>query len=587
MRATRHLLLATQTFLLVLVVPWSWLATDGPAGSHTLRNGLLLGAGTFLIQGLVPFLVLRLVGRSTAARWPRGLAAVGAWSLALGPWLVVSLWWREPFADLPRADRATAVGAVTVVGVALAVAAAAWIARRPASAGWTAIARGHAVVVALVVAGGLLTGVTTFLGGPSPRTVDTPPNVVLLVADALRHDAIGAPDVTPSIDAWSRDATIFDGAVANGPTSIPGHASLLSGQGIEIHGAFTNHHSLADAGDGIAHRLAAHGYTTVGVCANQLVSRDSGFADGFDLYWSTTQSRVAGAPVPLGLLDVPIVRIALEVLDVDVAALSIALVAPRLPQPFFLFAQVLHTHTPYQDRVGWTTPARVDSLAALYESGALPNTSGYPDRELAHFHATYLGAVRSVDALFGRWRHALGARYGAAHVRWILTSDHGEVLGEHGHAMVGHHEGPYNASLRIPLIADTPRRGAHLDLLTGQDRVASLAEWIVAPDARTLEEVVRRDRHFALTDSAYVLMDDSLKVVWSRTRPERVPQVHRWRTDLHDRGGRPVTGVAAAESLASELTALVETSDIANRIRTTETLNDDRLRALRALGYIE
>ena len=590
-RNTVHLLFAAQTVLLLLVIPWSWLFAGGEAGHASRLNSLLLIAGVYLLHGRLAASIVGAVGRVTKHRAANAVAAIVAWAWALGPWLVITFWWTEPFANMPRTDRALSVGLVTGVGLLVGTLVAVWIARRSMNPRWQRISRLHlTVVTVLTIAGG---GVFLWgaVRGVESAGAEDPPNIVLLVVDAMRRDVTGphgGPNgLTPNLDSWAMTATVFDGAIANGPTSIPGHASLLSGRGVEVHGAFTNRHSLAGAPDGIAHRLRERGYTTVGVCANQLISRRSGFADGFDLYWSTTQSRLAGAPFPLGVLDVPVVRLASELFDVDVAALSIELVAHHLPQPFFLFAQVLHTHVPYQDRVGWTTPARVDSLTASYERGELLNTTGYPHRELAHFHAKYLGAVHSVDTLFGRWRARLAERYGTDRVRWILTADHGEILGEHGRALVGEHEGPFNASLRIPLIADTPFGGRRIDTLTGQDRVAALAAWLSGPSALPLEDVVAREVHFALTDSAYVLLDDSLKVVWSRSRPEQMPTFHRWREDRFDRHGRPIDESPRATELYGELFRLIETADLAARMQTTETLDEERLRALRALGYIE
>ena len=61
------------------------------------------------------------------------------------------------------------------------------------------------------------------------------PNILLIIADQLRHDFIGAyqPDSsrfmkTPNLDALAKDGCLFERAYSPNPVCIPAHSNLLT-----------------------------------------------------------------------------------------------------------------------------------------------------------------------------------------------------------------------------------------------------------------------------------------------------------------------------------------------------------------------
>ncbi|MFC4986918.1 sulfatase-like hydrolase/transferase [Saliphagus infecundisoli] len=78
------------------------------------------------------------------------------------------------------------------------------------------------------------------------------------------------------------------------------------------------------------------------------------------------------------------------------------------------------------------------------------------ERELRRATAAYYGMVETVDDYFGRIMAALEAA-GENLEEWIIvyTSDHGEMLGEHG---VWEKKKFYEASVRVPLVIRWPER---------------------------------------------------------------------------------------------------------------------------------
>jgi arylsulfatase A-like enzyme len=93
-----------------------------------------------------------------------------------------------------------------------------------------------------------------------------PPNVVLLMADQLRWDAIGAygnPVVkTPHLDRLAREGIRCDAAYVANPFCMPARASVLTGRWPHAHGLWDNGVRLPPDTVTLATVLANHGYHT-------------------------------------------------------------------------------------------------------------------------------------------------------------------------------------------------------------------------------------------------------------------------------------------------------------------------------------
>jgi hypothetical protein len=89
------------------------------------------------------------------------------------------------------------------------------------------------VLVAVAAAAWAFTRVRTRPSEPAAvRRID---KVVLVTIDALRRDRLGLYGYTdqptsPALDAWSREAIVFDGAVAPAPWTIASLGALFTGR---------------------------------------------------------------------------------------------------------------------------------------------------------------------------------------------------------------------------------------------------------------------------------------------------------------------------------------------------------------------
>src|SRR5690349_3148592 len=116
----------------------------------------------------------------------------------------------------------------------------------------------------------------TFLAAPAlaarplrafqSRAATRPPNVLLLMSDQHRRDAIHAAGTpvarTPALDSLAASGIRFDSAYCANPVCVPSRASLLTGLYTHRHGAFNNGTPWPPEHRTIAHYFNRAGYFT-------------------------------------------------------------------------------------------------------------------------------------------------------------------------------------------------------------------------------------------------------------------------------------------------------------------------------------
>jgi tetratricopeptide (TPR) repeat protein len=272
-----------------------------------------------------------------------------------------------------------------------------------------------ATFVALLAAGFWLTR-----GATSQRERNL--SVLLVTIDTLRADALGAygrkDTLTPWIDRLAREGVLFKDAHAHNVTTLASHANVLSGRHPTEHGVRDNAGFRFPAGiETIATLLKAGGYRTGAfVSAFPLDSR-FGLARGFDVY----DDRFVDAQARPVFLEQ-------ERAAPSTIALAQGWIRAGGDAPWFCWVHLYEPHAPY---------APPEPFAARF-----------PGRP-------YDGEVAAADAALGALLEPLlqAGRNGRTLV--VLTSDHGESLGEHGEATHGIFA--YEATLRVPLVLYQPR----------------------------------------------------------------------------------------------------------------------------------
>lgn len=249
------------------------------------------------------------------------------------------------------------------------------------------------------------------------------PNVVLISIDTLRADRLGCYGATgaetPAIDALARQGTLFRRAYSPLPLTLPAHATMLTGLEPPAHGLVDNGLTAAELGaPTLAERLQAAGYDTAAFVAAFVLNRVFGLDRGFILYDDGPPAETELRGLFHGVAD------ARERLDAALAWLA----RPR-QRPFFLFLHLYDVHAPH------VVPG--------------PFARRFAARP-------YDGEVAYVDSQVRRLLDVLEARGLASATLVILTSDHGEGLGDHGEETHGIFV--YDATLHVPLILRLPGR---------------------------------------------------------------------------------------------------------------------------------
>lgn len=281
---------------------------------------------------------------------------------------------------------------------------------------------------------------------PRPASNEPLPNIVLVTIDTLRVDRVGAygypGDITPTLDRLAREGARFTTAYATSSWTAPSMVSMLTGvyparhgvtRGVvregNVHGQQVIPSDLAL----LAERLRERGYKTFAITANKHLDSGFGFARGFDEFRCVGFVRAAEA---------------LQVL----AEWKHAILGAR---PYFLWLHLFDPHAPYRPNPDWlerhwAPRQRFPELEYVHPADRYEDLTVFGER-LEYVEALYDGAVRDADDALRNALESLGAESNAL---ILLTADHGEEFGEHGH--FGHGQSLFEELVHVPLLVRFP-----------------------------------------------------------------------------------------------------------------------------------
>lgn len=296
------------------------------------------------------------------------------------------------------------------------------------------------------------------IGAVFPSTAWTVPNVVFILIDTCREDAVdgvreGVP-LMPYLSAFP--GMRFKNAFSTSSWTRPSMASMLTSTHVDTHQVHSGTEIFPQGLETMAEYLGEAGYATIGVQSNGQVTAEWGLTQGFEEYVYSP--------------DAPADWITDRALELTQSRTS----------PFFLYAHYSDPHAPYmapqayRSQMGYPDPAlsffertivedfipyQVDYLEFyLGLQPGLEYTQLSPlGRESAR--TLYDAEVRFTDDQIQSLLSALLSDNPDTIV--IITADHGEHFWEHN--SLGHSTTLYEQLVHVPLLINAPGMSSALN----------------------------------------------------------------------------------------------------------------------------
>ena len=362
---------------------------------------------------------------------------------------------------------------------------------------------------------------------------DAEQNVLLVTIDTLRADALssyGGAAKTPNLDRLASHGARFTDAHAQAVVTLVSHTSILTGKypyqtGVRDNAGFRVAPNTAT----MATRLKQQGFATGAFIGAFPLTKRFGLTPGFDEY-DDQIPEMRGA-VDFALPE----RRADTVVD-----RALTWIGAQDTKKFFAWVHVFDPHAPYAAPEQW---------AAQYPG------------------APYQAEVAWTDAALGKLFDRLATLPRKTLV--IVTSDHGEGLGEHGE--MTHGLFAYESTLRVPLII------AEVD-----PKATSLPRGrVLASPVRHVDLLPTLLDGLALTADATLPGSSLRDVIAGATGPDR-PSYFEAMTGLLTRGWAPLRGVVANGDKFIDLPVpeLYRLTDDPGELRNQASLNADRVAVL-------
>lgn len=298
------------------------------------------------------------------------------------------------------------------------------------------------------------------LGASCSRAKEPLPSIVLITVDTLRADHLGCygyfRPTSPRLDALAAEGVLFEQHISTIGTTLPAHISLMTGLYPHQHGYLTNSASGSSAFRSqpdrrpVAEVLKRAGYTTAAFVSGPTVGKGTGIDAGFDHF------------------DQHTIRDFSDIFDFsrragETNAKVLEWLKTKPSTPFFLWVHYWDPHEPNRPPEPYASMFRTDErLEQLLDERRIhPEVlrERFSDEDIARIFAPellkdlregrpvelpvidraavadlinrYDGDVRYVDDRMGELFDALRERELLDESIVVVTSDHGQALGQH------------------------------------------------------------------------------------------------------------------------------------------------------------
>jgi arylsulfatase A-like enzyme len=255
-------------------------------------------------------------------------------------------------------------------------------------------------------------------------------NIVLISIDTCRADYLSCygyeRKTTPNIDSVAEGSILFENVITPIPQTLPAHCSMLTGTTPLYHGIHDNlGYQLGPSNITLAEILSENGYKTGAVIGSFVLDSQFGLKQGFDSYSDHFEDEVTTGRF-------------IERKAEEVSRFGIEWLQKNYNENFFLFLHYYDPHFRYEPP---------EPFASSFEDNLYAGEVAYTDH--------CIGQVIQKLKKLGVYDSTL----------LIITSDHGEMLGEHGEIEHGYFI--YQSAIKVPLIIklagqNKPQKISHL-----------------------------------------------------------------------------------------------------------------------------
>ena len=421
------------------------------------------------------------------------------------------------------------------------------------------------------------------------------PDIIFIVLDTQRADRLGCygrqQALTPNLDQFAQQGTLFEQAISPAQWTIPSHASFFTGLYPTAHQVTQSSHSLSLDRPHLAESLCQNGYETIGFCNNPLVGiLNNGFKRGFETFYNYG-GAIPSAPQSSSKLPWPLKSIAeaytqflrrisypiqnffgqsdlafrlslnawltplwskfanfkgqnaRSVRDVSHFLRQRERLAPskQAEKPLFLFLNLMETHLPF-----WPPGEFVDKVAPYFRKSAeaqrimaawnreafrwaAPLAEPLGELESRVLSDMYDAEVAYQDDYLGELLEVMNGRSRRENTLAIIVSDHGDGLGEHNY--FGHAFVAYQELVHVPLLMQWPRQ--------------------FPEPGRISEPISSRRIYHTMLDAAAVQQEDAADLTLLHTINGRDPEQSTAYSEIYP----PLNFVRALENHQPELIA--------------------------------
>lgn len=423
--------------------------------------------------------------------------------------------------------------------------------------------------------------------------MNTRPNILFITTDQQRFDTMGCYGnhqiQTPHLNALASESFVFENAYCTTAICTPSRASYLTGQWPHTHHCIANNTPLAQDIPTIAelisedYRRAYYGKWHLGdeIIAQHGFEERISTEDGFYRpYYSKPEYLELRSDYHHFLIENGFVPDTVAADGAQVfsrgfaAALSEQYTKPAFlaqqatrfirnqspERPFFLCVSILEPHTPFwsplndlhdpmQLETGPTfaqitdgpVPIRVQMMRQEFQANGVEGFSLETEAHWRRVKSNYYGLVSLVDRAVGQILNALEDSGQADNTIVVFTSDHGEMMGDHGLFFKGLR---YEESIKIPLIMRVPWLSKSQTTISGSislvDLVPTLLDLIEQPPSSDIQghsqaNVLQGDADLSDNDVVVAWYGDGDASYWESMPGFSQDEIHtaafgQWRT---------------------------------------------------------